>query len=86
MYMKEIQLKKWGNSQGIRIGKDELEALGEDSTQLTFEMVIENGKIILTPKKNVPTTLNELFADYGGEPLSEGDKFDWGNSVGRELL
>lgn len=86
MLVKEIKLKKWGNSQGIRIGKDVLEELGYLDTNLSFNMVIDNGQIILTPKRKYPETIEELFADYDGEPLNADDKFDWGKSVGRELL
>ena len=49
-------------------------------------MTIDKGQIILTPKKNYLNTLEELFADYDGSPLDSEDKFDWGDSLGRELL
>lgn len=86
MLIKEIELKKWGNSQGIRIGKEELKELGETDDNTVFTMVIEEGRIILTPKKKYPHTLEELFADYDGSPLGSEDKFDWGEARGRELL
>lgn len=43
-------------------------------------MVIDNGQIILTPKRKFPETIEELFADYEGEPLNVDDKFDWEES------
>lgn len=86
MFVKEIKLKKWGNSQGIRIGKEELKELGHLNGEVVFTMVIDNGQILLTPKKKYPDTLEELFADYNGNPLGTEDKFEWGESVGRELL
>lgn len=87
MLVKEIEMKKWGNSQGVRFGKEELSALGEvDSEHLTFEMVVTEGKIILTPKKKKPESLDELFSTYDGEPLGESDKYDWGNTQGREII
>ena len=46
-------------------------------------MTVDNGQIILTPKKNYPDTLEELFADYDGKPLDSANKFDCGESVGR---
>lgn len=75
-----------GNSQGIRIGKEELKELGYSDTEVFFIMTIDKRKIILTLKKNYLDTLEELFADYDGSPLDSEDKFDWGDSVGRVLL
>lgn len=86
MFVKETKLKKWGNSQGIRIGKEELKELGYDEEEVVFTMIVDKGQIILTPKKKYPDTLEELFADYNGSPLGSEDKLDWGESVGRELL
>ena len=86
MFVKETKLKKWGNSQGIRIGKEELKELGFLDEDVVFTMTVDNGQIILTLKKNYPDTLEELFADYDGKPLDSANKFDWGESVGRELL
>ncbi|MGX7130877.1 MULTISPECIES: AbrB/MazE/SpoVT family DNA-binding domain-containing protein [Enterococcus] len=85
MLAKEIELKKWGNSQGFRISKEELSELGDPSAT-KFDMVIDYGKIVLTPKKDIPSTLDELFEDYEGSPLGEEEKFDWGNPVGREIV
>jgi antitoxin MazE len=84
MIKKEVELKAWGNSQGIRFTKDDLNALHIEGS-IVFEMTIEDGEIRLVPKKKEVTTLEELFADYEGEPLGEMDHFDWGNPVGREL-
>lgn len=87
MLVKEIEMKKWGNSQGIRFGKEELSVLGESNTEnLKFEMVITEGKIVLTPKNKKPETLDELFASYEGEPLGKEDKYEWGNLQGREII
>ena len=80
MYMKEIELEKWGDSQGIKISKDELEELGCLDKTVLFKMGIDNGQIILTPKRKFPETIEELFADYEGEHLNVDDKFDWEES------
>lgn len=53
MIIKDIELKKWGNSQGIRIGKEELAEIGEFDTNVTFKMVAGDGKITLIPKKSI---------------------------------
>lgn len=86
MLVKEIELKKWGNVQGIIIGKEELEELGYLDTNVSFNMVIDNGQIFLIPIRKYPETIEKLFADYDGEPLDADDKFDWGKSLGRELF
>lgn len=86
MIIKDIELKKWGNSQGIRLSKDELSELGVTEDQMVFTMVIENGKVILTPKKKEPTSLDDLFTGYTGELLGEQDQYDWGEPIGREVF
>ena len=87
MLVKEIEVKKWGNSQGLRLSKDDLREFGAtDSVGMHLKMMIEAGRITLTSVSKHPTSLEELFAGYTGEPLSEKDKYDWGEPVGRELL
>ena len=87
MLVKEIEVKKWGNSQGLRLSKDDLREFGVvDSTAIYLRMIVEEGRITLTSVSKHPTTLEELFADYTGEGLSGEDKYDWGESVGREIL
>ena len=49
-------------------------------------MVVTEGKIVLTPKNKKPETLDELFANYEGEPLGKEDKYEWGNMQGREII
>lgn len=44
-------------------------------------MVIDNGKIVLTPKKNHPETIDELFADYDGTALNADDRYEWDEPV-----
>jgi antitoxin MazE len=86
MLIKDIELKKWGNTRAVRIGKAEYSELGLSENQVNFTMVVENGKIILTPKKDYPGTLDELFAGYDGAALSSDDRYDWGEPVGREII
>ena len=85
MLVKEIELKKWGNSKGIRLSKEELAELGIKGQTAKFEMVIRQGQIILTPKTTFPNTLEELFSDYKGGDLNETE-YDWSSPVGEELL
>lgn len=86
MLVKNIPLSKWGNSHGIRIGNDILNELHVNSENLEFVVEVKHNQIILTPKRVYPQTLEEVFKDYEGEPLGKEDKYDWGESVGREWL
>ena len=86
MLIRETKLRKWGNSHGIRIGKEELKVLGFFDEEVVFTMIVDKGQIVLTPKKKYPDTLEKLFAEYEGNPLDSDDKFDWEEPVGKELL
>jgi len=87
MLIKEVEVKKWGNSQGLRLSKDDLREFGAtDSTAIYLRMMVEEGRIILTSVSKYPNSLDELFAGYTDEPPSREDKYDWGESVGREIL
>jgi antitoxin MazE len=88
MMMKNVELKKWGNSQGLRFSKEDLSELfgGEVDENVKLKLIIERGKMIITPIESYPNTMDELFADYIGEPLGEEDRYDWGEPVGRELI
>lgn len=85
MLIKEAKLAKWGNSQGLRLSKDDLEEVGL-TNESSFKMIVEKGKITLIPTKESPQTLDELFSEYKGEPLGSEDKFSWGEPIGRELF
>ena len=86
MLVKMIRLNKWGNSHGLRIGNDVLAELEIKDTEMEFRLEVIKNQIILTPNKKYPQTLDEVFADYEVEPIREEDKYDWGESVGRELI
>lgn len=82
-------IQKWGNSQGLRIPKPILEALGireNDRVEL-----IQSGDT-LTIKKAVTAphkTLEERLTAFYGKPIEEiarvpGGELDWGKAEGRE--
>lgn len=58
----------------MRIGNDILKELNIENDQLEFRVEVKEGKIILTPKKVYPQTLNDLFADYEGAPITTPTK------------
>lgn len=82
--MTEIKLQKWGNSQGIRISKEILEGIGfGDSSNIIFDMEIQEGKILLIPKIEL-TPYERLFVNYDlSKPKAD---FSWNDdAVGKEF-
>ena len=74
-------ISKWGNSQGIRLPKYLLEALGWSDNE-SIDITIQNEKLVITKSTSKRKTIEELFKDYNGDYKSE--LIDWGEDVGRE--
>ena len=78
------KVKKWGNSQGIRIPKNILEdsciSVGEE-----IDITVEKGKIVLEStikihgRYNIQDLVNDMPANY------EVNEEDWGSAVGKEF-
>ena len=78
----KVQVKAWGNSQGIRISKDILrEADVEIDDELEVKVV--NGMITLV-KPFRQKTVEERAAEYNGN-LNFVCEYNWGEPVGREV-
>lgn len=76
------QVKKWGNSQGIRLSKELLALAGiQNNDILDIELV--EGNIVLKKASKQHRTLEERARDYNGK-LGPYEEFDWGEPVGRE--
>lgn len=70
-----VQLKSWGNSQGIRIPKEILDTVGVQVNDY-LEIEIVEGNILL--KKQIRhKTPEERMAAYGGR-LDLSEEIDWG--------
>ena len=78
----EVQVKEWGNSQGIRFPKSVLQEAGiQLNERLTVE--VEKGKIVLyRPFRH--KTLEERIQESGCELTGIGE-IDWGESRGSEV-
>ena len=79
----EVQLKPWGNSQGIRL---QTSVLNEAGIQLDDALVVkaEEGRIVLY-RSFRHKTLEERAAAYDGKLNLEGE-MDWrGDPVGNEV-
>ncbi len=77
----QTTIQKWGNSQGIRIPKAFLDAVGMMENDL-IEINRIDDNIVITKVKN-KLTLDDIFNGYDGENVAE--KFDWGSPVGKEV-
>ena len=78
----EVQLKNWGNSQGIRFSKEFLKSAGlQPNDTLTAQIV--DGKIVLS-RAFRHRTLKERAEPYQGE-LKLSEEIDWGEPLGSEV-
>lgn len=81
VYM-QAQVKPWGNSQGIRISKDDLQKANIAIDDI-LDVQISDGMIILM-KPFRHKTLEERAAEFGGQLDLDGE-YDWGEQMGREV-
>jgi len=78
----QVQLKSWGNSQGIRIPKEVLSTTGflpEDVLQVEASQ----GQIVIR-KQFVHKTLAERAAEFDGQ-LNLSIEVDWDDPTGTEV-
>ena len=78
----EVQVKSWGNSQGVRISKEVLQEANIAVNDI-LDMKVVNGMITLM-KPNRHKTLEERAKKFNGELNLDGE-FQWGESVGGEV-
>lgn len=78
----QVQVKEWGNSQGVRIPKELLLDAGIALNDI-LNISVSNGVITLR-KDFRHRTLEERAADYGGKLNLDGE-YDWGAPVGKEV-
>lgn len=78
----KVQVKEWGNSQGIRIPKEILQDAGISMNEV-LNINVANGTIVLS-KTFRHRTLEERAAEYGGQLNLDGE-YDWDAPVGREV-
>jgi antitoxin MazE len=78
-----INLGVWGNSIGIRLPKNVIEALGLDNNSTVSYRLTKNNEMIIKPVYK-HKTIKERFANYTGE--YRGEELDWGEDVGGEII
>lgn len=79
-----ISVRQWGNSKAIRLPKSLLAELGENYE--SFNVKVENKKLVLTPEVKKDKALDKLFKNYNGTRSDYPFKIvDKGGAVGEEL-
>ena len=76
-------IRKWGNSQGIRLPKMLLDALNWSENEKINIRLEENRIIIEQAERKMRPTIDELFEGYNEEYQPE--KIDWGRTEGKEI-
>lgn len=78
----QIQLKAWGNSQGVRFSREFLASAGIKPDEV-LNAEIQDGKIILS-KTFQHRTLQERAAQFGGK-LNLSKEIIWDDPQGNEV-
>jgi len=81
--MTELKIRKWGNSQGIRLPKSIMEACNMKVNDVLVVKTEPNKMILEVKNSKNKITLKELFKDYHDD--YKGQAYDWGNPVGNEI-
>jgi len=82
-------LQRWGNSQGVRIPKPLIEAIGVDiGTEVWITLSPDESGITITPAGDTRPvrgrhSIEELVA--GSSPDAFDGEFDWGEPQGKEV-
>ncbi len=79
----QTTIQKWGNSQGIRIPKAFLDALGMMENDIVELSRVNDNIVITKVKSEKALTLEDIFNNYDGKSVAE--EFDWGSPVGEEV-
>lgn len=86
----QTKIKKWGNSQGIRLPKRLLDKVGiDDPIEQTIDVEVEDDKIILKKDSQI-SKFAQRFEDFDlkryYDENPESPELDWGSDVGYEKL
>lgn len=78
------KVKKWGNSQGLRLNKELLSQV-DMSVGDAVDVAVQDGALIVTPVRRVRGALDleELVASIPKDYRTE--ELDWGGPVGAEV-
>lgn len=85
-----VTIQKWGNSQGLRIPKALLDAVGLKEHDRVELVQVEDGISIRRAAPAPHRTLEERLTAFYGKPIDqigriEGEELDWGKAEGSEV-
>ena len=83
-------IQKWGNSQGLRIPKALLDAIGLRENDRVELVQLENGIRIQKAAQPQHRSLEERLTAFYGKPIEEiktidSEEVDWGKPEGQEI-
>lgn len=90
----KVTVKKWGNSQGIRLPKYVLKAIDVTDVNTELTLTINNNEEIVLEKARESLTIDKLFkgfdyekywSDWDKEHSNQSKETDFGKPVDKEL-
>ncbi|MBN2862854.1 MAG: hypothetical protein JXN62_06815 [Bacteroidales bacterium] len=75
-------IKKWGNSQGLRLSKELLSGIGL-SVEDKVNVEIIDRRIVIYKAEEDELRLSDIFAEYKGR--NDSKEIDWGKPEGGEV-
>ena len=79
-----LKLRKWGNSNAIRLPKEMLKQVGITPNDDEVSVNVTNDSIIIKPKKE-EKLLDKLFKDYDSDQPYPFEVVNKGSAIGKEL-
>lgn len=79
-----LKLRKWGNSNAIRLPKEMLKQVGITPNDDEVSVNVTNDSIIIKPKKE-EKPLDKLFKDYDSDQPYPFEVVNKGGAIGKEL-
>ena len=79
-----LKLRKWGNSNAIRLPKEMLKHVGITPNDDEVRVTVTNDSIVIRPKKE-KKLLDKLFENYDSSQPYPFEIVDKGGAVGEEL-
>lgn len=79
-----LKLRKWGNSNAIRLPKEMLKQVGITPNDDKVSVNVTNDSIIIKPKKE-EKLLDKLFKDYDSDQPYPFEVVNKGGAIGKEL-
>ncbi|VUC64686.1 antitoxin ChpS [Macrococcoides caseolyticum] len=76
-------LKKWGNSQGLRLPQKIINSLNMKENQKIL-ISIEGDTLVLKPQTAKPKNIHELFSNWKDDGI-RSEEMNWGSAEGEEL-